>query len=107
MVTENMVGHKLGESAATRTFKVRPRDRKVTTERHKPAMHATAILKHVHLSAPEGPVGRRPDPGTAPVARTSSCFVQQQEGGAAREEGAESAIANASTTTAPTSTSCA
>jgi small subunit ribosomal protein S19 len=32
MVTENMVGHKLGEFAATRTFKVHSGDRKVTTE---------------------------------------------------------------------------
>lgn len=33
MVTENMVGHKLGEFAATRTFKVHSGDRKVTTEK--------------------------------------------------------------------------
>ena len=32
LVTENMVGHKLGEFAATRTFKVHSGDRKVTTE---------------------------------------------------------------------------
>ncbi len=32
LITENMVGHKLGEFAATRTFKVHSGDRKVTTE---------------------------------------------------------------------------
>lgn len=32
IVTENMVGHKLGEFAATRTFKAHSGDRKVTTE---------------------------------------------------------------------------
>jgi small subunit ribosomal protein S19 len=35
LVTENMVGHKLGEFAATRTFKVHSGDRKVTTEESK------------------------------------------------------------------------
>jgi small subunit ribosomal protein S19 len=34
-VTENMVGHKLGEFAATRTFKVHSGDRKVKTEETK------------------------------------------------------------------------
>ncbi len=32
LVTENMVGHKLGEFAATRTFKAHSGDRKATTE---------------------------------------------------------------------------
>ncbi|MFL6623316.1 MAG: 30S ribosomal protein S19 [Sulfurifustaceae bacterium] len=32
IVTENMVGHKLGEFAATRTFKAHSGDRKSTTE---------------------------------------------------------------------------
>jgi small subunit ribosomal protein S19 len=32
LVTENMVGHKLGEFAATRTFKGHSADRKATTE---------------------------------------------------------------------------
>ena len=32
LISENMVGHKLGEFAATRTFKVHSGDRKVTTE---------------------------------------------------------------------------
>ena len=32
LVTENMVGHKLGEFAATRTFKVHSGERKATTE---------------------------------------------------------------------------
>jgi small subunit ribosomal protein S19 len=32
LVTENMVGHKLGEFAATRTFKVHSGVRKATTE---------------------------------------------------------------------------
>lgn len=32
IITENMVGHKLGEFAATRTFKAHSGDRKVTTE---------------------------------------------------------------------------
>ena len=32
LITENMVGHKLGEFAATRTFKGHSADRKVTTE---------------------------------------------------------------------------
>jgi small subunit ribosomal protein S19 len=32
IVTENMVGHKLGEFAATRTFKGHSADRKATTE---------------------------------------------------------------------------
>ncbi len=31
MITENMVGHKLGEFAATRTFKAHSGDRKATT----------------------------------------------------------------------------
>ncbi len=35
MVTENMVGHKLGEFAATRTFKAHSGDRKATTEETK------------------------------------------------------------------------
>lgn len=33
LITENMVGHKLGEFAATRTFKGHTGDRKVTTEK--------------------------------------------------------------------------
>jgi len=32
LVTENMVGHKLGEFAATRTFKGHTADKKATTE---------------------------------------------------------------------------
>jgi small subunit ribosomal protein S19 len=32
LITENMVGHKLGEFAATRTFKAHSGDRKATTE---------------------------------------------------------------------------
>ncbi len=32
IITENMVGHKLGEFAATRTFKAHSGDRKATTE---------------------------------------------------------------------------
>jgi len=32
LVTENMVGHKLGEFAATRTFKGHSADKKATTE---------------------------------------------------------------------------
>jgi small subunit ribosomal protein S19 len=32
LITENMVGHKLGEFAATRTFKAHSGNRKVTTE---------------------------------------------------------------------------
>jgi len=32
LVTENMVGHKLGEFAATRTFKVHSGERKASTE---------------------------------------------------------------------------
>jgi small subunit ribosomal protein S19 len=32
LITENMVGHKLGEFAATRTFKGHSADRKVATE---------------------------------------------------------------------------
>lgn len=32
IVTENMVGHKLGEFVATRTFKAHSGDRKATTE---------------------------------------------------------------------------
>ena len=35
LITENMVGHKLGEFAATRTFKVHSGDRKATTETEK------------------------------------------------------------------------
>jgi len=35
LVTENMVGHKLGEFAVTRTFKVHSGVRKVTTEEKK------------------------------------------------------------------------
>jgi small subunit ribosomal protein S19 len=35
LVTENMVGHKLGEFAATRTFKVHSGERKATTEETK------------------------------------------------------------------------
>jgi small subunit ribosomal protein S19 len=35
LITENMVGHKLGEFAATRTFKAHSGNRKVTTEEAK------------------------------------------------------------------------
>ena len=35
LITENMVGHKLGEFAATRTFKAHSGNRKVTTEETK------------------------------------------------------------------------
>jgi small subunit ribosomal protein S19 len=35
LVTENMVGHKLGEFAATRTFKVHSGERKAATEEAK------------------------------------------------------------------------
>ena len=35
LVTENMVGHKLGEFAATRSFKVHSGTRKATTEEKK------------------------------------------------------------------------
>jgi small subunit ribosomal protein S19 len=35
LVTENMVGHKLGEFAATRTFKVHSGERKASTEEAK------------------------------------------------------------------------
>ena len=73
-VTENMVGHKLGEFALTRTFKGHSADKKVGEEVRSTTMrNHSAILRGVRLSAAEGPARRRPDPRQEgrPGARTS------------------------------------
>ena len=51
-VSENMVGHKLGEFALTRTFKGHAADKKAKTEG--PMMETKAILRSVRLSAQKG-----------------------------------------------------
>ena len=48
LVNENMVGHKLGEFAVTRTFKGHAADKKV--EVRNKTMQATAKLSRVHIS---------------------------------------------------------
>ena len=59
-VSENMVGHKLGEFAMTRTFKGHSSDRKVAAPRRRrregkeTAMQTTATLRGVRLSAQKG-----------------------------------------------------
>ena len=59
-VTENMVGHKLGEFAQTRTFKGHPADKKVGgapaagQEVGRADMETTAKLRGVRLSAQKG-----------------------------------------------------
>jgi large subunit ribosomal protein L22 len=49
LITENMVGHKLGEFAATRTFKGHTGDKKAAED-----MQATAILKYSRISPQKG-----------------------------------------------------
>src|SRR5690606_17635480 len=46
-INENMVGHKLGEFALTRTFKGHAANKEAKTE----AMDTTAIIRGVHISA--------------------------------------------------------
>ena len=58
-VTENMVGHKLGEFALTRTFKGHSADKKVAAPRRRrrskeTTMETNAILRGVRLSAQKG-----------------------------------------------------
>ena len=58
-VSENMVGHKLGEFALTRTFKGHSSDKKVAAPAAPPkklenAMETKAILRGVRLSAQKG-----------------------------------------------------
>src|SRR5438445_6415032 len=61
-VTENMVGHKLGEFAPTRTFHGHSGDRKAA----KPGAPGAAAP----AGAPGAPSGARPAPGGAPPKRS-------------------------------------
>src|SRR6201999_2377099 len=49
-VTDQMVGHKLGEFALTRTFKGHPADKKVVKKRGSEMTETKAILRGVRLS---------------------------------------------------------
>ena len=53
-VTDQMVGHKLGEFALTRTFKGHPADKKVVKEVRMPTMETRSIVRGVRLSADKG-----------------------------------------------------
>ena len=53
-VTDQMVGHKLGEFALTRTFKGHPADKKVAEEVRITTMETRAIVRGVRLSADKG-----------------------------------------------------
>lgn len=51
-VTENMVGHKLGEFAPTRTFVIHSGDRKVKTEQAPAAAASPTVVKEETKAAP-------------------------------------------------------
>ena len=53
-ITDQMVGHKLGEFALTRTFKGHPADKKVAEEVRTTTMETRAILRGVRLSVDKG-----------------------------------------------------
>ena len=50
LITENMVGHKLGEFAPTRTFKAHSGDRKVEARDVRAPCKITSKLRHARIS---------------------------------------------------------
>ena len=71
LVTENMVGHKLGEFAPTRVFKAHGGDRKVGPLRSNSCRFSQIALR-AHLTA-EMPAGRRRGARQAGGQRAGDC----------------------------------
>jgi small subunit ribosomal protein S19 len=104
LVTENMVGHKLGEFAPTRIFKSHSSAKKVEAApvrrcRYQPSCATRASRRRSAASS-------RTSCAASPWATRSRCSLHAEEGREARAQGAGVAIANASTTTRRTSTRC-
>src|SRR5688500_6899624 len=93
-VTDQMVGHKLGEFALTRTFKGHPADKKAKKKKDT-TMETKAIVRGVRLSADKGRLvadlvrGKRVD-----QALNILSFTQKKAAGIVKKA-LESAIANA------------
>ena len=110
-VSENMVGHKLGEFALTRTFKGHSADKKVAAPRaaeevRRSTMETSAILRGVRLSAQKGRLVADQIRGLPVGQGAQHPDVQPEEGRRDHQEGAASRRSPMpSTTTAPTSTS--
>ena len=97
-ITENMVGHKLGEFSPTRQFKGHAaKSDKAAASAPAPAAPARKELSHgsragngeirAHLG-PEGGSGARSDSRQGHQPRAGGAAVQQQVGGARRRQGA-------------------
>ena len=111
-VSENMVGHKLGEFALTRTFKGHSADKKVAAPRaaeeevRRPTMETTCHAARRSPVGPEGPARRRPDPRACrSTARSTSSPSARRRARASSRRCSSPRSPTPSTTTAPTSTS--
>ena len=92
-VTENMVGHKLGEFALTRTFKGHSADKKVAAPSRRRRsrghmMETTAILRGVRLSAQKGRLVADQIRGLPVDQALNILDVQPEEGRRHHQEGA-------------------
>ena len=92
-VTENMVGHKLGEFALTRTFKGHSADKKVAAplrpgRSKEPTMETTATLRGVRLSAQKGRLVADLVRGKPVGQALNMLDVQPEEGRRDHQEGA-------------------
>src|SRR5437660_12730213 len=85
-VSENMVGHKLGEFAMTRTFKGHSSDRKVAAPTTPPPRRSgDGDANHCHApprspAGPERPARRRSDPRAAARQCVATASVHPEEG---------------------------
>ena len=105
LVTENMVGHKLGEFAPTRTFKAHSGDKKVSTRGVSHAGHSQAYVR-AHLAAEVPPGGGHGPRQARRAARSTTLQLHAEEGRRARAARCSSRPSpTPRTTTAPTSTS--
>ena len=101
LVTENMVGHKLGEFAPTRTFKSHSGDKKVEATVKRYRMEVSAKLRHARISAQKCRLvaDTRPRPAGQHCAQRPE--VHAEEGRRTGHKVLASAIANAAAEQGP------
>ena len=94
-VSDNMVGHKLGEFALTRTFKGIPAARRPLQRGNSQLMETNAVLKGVRLSAQKGRLVADLVRGKSVDQALSVLAFSPKKGAAIVKKVVESAIANA------------